>query len=262
MKSLQEHINNSIYSKNLHYHISSEQKYIDMLEFFDNNIPTNILERFESGEDVDYIWENLKTHDIDSLIKRLYKDFLISDIEKYGEGCIIVHFDSYEIDYEKLNDILRFYNYNVRQPYKGGLLIEPIYSEDMSNYVYKECNGIVYHFTDKKSAESILKSGLRIKGSNIGRQIPKRIYVYASPKYLNKNDIDYIKQFAIAVAMGPKAKNYGLCCLKIDLNRPHNINIGFYKDTVMDQKGALYTLNNIPKECITIDKKITKLLNE
>ena len=109
MKSLQEHINNSIYSKNLHYHISSEQKYIDMLEFFDNNIPTNILERFESGEDVDYIWENLKTHDIDSLIKRLYKDFPISDIEKYGEGCIIVHFDSYEIDYEKLNDIKEVY---------------------------------------------------------------------------------------------------------------------------------------------------------
>ena len=92
MKTLLEHINNSIYKENLQYHLISEQKYQDMLEFFDNDIPNDILERFKNGEDVDYILENLKSHDIDSLIKRLYKEFPIDNIEKFGEGCFIVWF--------------------------------------------------------------------------------------------------------------------------------------------------------------------------
>lgn len=262
MKTLLEHINNSIYSENLQYHIQSQQKYQDMLEFFDNDIPDNILERFKSGEDIDYVWENLKSHDIDSLINRLYKEFPIDNIEKFGEGCFIVWFETDMSNYDKFKDILRFYNYNIRQTFKGGLLIEPIYATDLSNYVYNECGGIVYHFTDNKSAKYILENGLRIKGSTVGRHIPKRIYVYAPQKLINKNDIDDVKRFALAVVNSIKIKRYGLCCLKINLNKPHNTNIGFYKDTTMKQKESLFTLNNIPKECITIDNKVTNLLNK
>lgn len=178
-----------------------EDAYNNMVEYFDGDIPSHILNEFEKDPTFDYILESLKTHD--------------------------------------------------HQKYQDMYLIEPIYSRNVSNYVYKDCKGIVYHFTDNESADSILKNGLRIKGTYGSRNIPKRIYLYASLTPIDINKKDQWYWFAKSIVNIFKAKCHGIAVLKIDLNRLGKTNIEFYKDMVMGDDEAIFTLNNIPKELIT-----------
>ena len=46
-----------------------------MNEFFNNEIPENIIKEFEQNGYVDYVWENLQTHDYKLLQKKLEQYF-------------------------------------------------------------------------------------------------------------------------------------------------------------------------------------------
>lgn len=228
----------------------------DMNEFFDNEIPSHIREKLEKEDFVDYVLENLQTHDYKLLQKKLEKHFgdkieeFIDQEDKSGIFAIRVTDERLYQD-NKFIDLLNFFNYFLRERNGFRYVIEPIYSNNMDEWVYKNCNGIVYHFTDKETGEKILKSGLRIKGrTHSDFSYPKRIYLYAPGFYLNADNRDKWMNFAKEIVNPFLVRRFGLSVLKIDLNRAKKTNISFYRDTAMGPD-AVFTYNNIPKECIT-----------
>lgn len=228
----------------------------NMNEFFNNEIPENIIKEFEQKGYIDYVWENLQTHDYKLLQKKLEQYFgdkieeFIDQVDESGIFAIRVN-DEYLYRDETFINLLNFFNYFLRERNGFRYVIEPIYSKNMDEWVYKNCNGIIYHFTDKDTAEKILKSGLRIKGrTHSSFAYPKRIYLYAPGFYLNSNNTKKWMEFAKQIINPFMVKKFGLSVLKIDLNRARKSNISFYRDTAMGED-AIFTYNNIPKECIT-----------
>ena len=101
----------------------------------------------------------------------------------------------------------------------------------------------------RKYAEDIETKGLRCKSSSY-RKYPKRVYLYASDKPLNK--IPDIDKFIKLVTSPYDRRDYGLIVYRIDLSKmTTKTHINFYTDDCMKEENAVYTYNNIPPECIT-----------
>lgn len=254
----------------------SKENYLlnNISEFFNNDIPNNIKEKLMNDEYVDYIFETLKTHDTDKLKEKLIKEYgdLIT-IDDYSEGKkrsinITLNKEAKAYDFvstntkldntekiEKFNNILAFYNYYVsysdRRNDEFIIFIEPRYSDDVTDEIYDN-HMTLYHFTDGKSAESILKNGLRVKKSKY-REFPERIFLYATEKNL-LDDIKNVTQFILKVRNAQLMYKYGLAILKIKNNHKFTI----YKDTAMKDEEAVFVYENIPAEFISkVDTKLT-----
>lgn len=266
MKKLKEYID--IWQPTLKLENSNEYFYEQLEDFYgEENIPNKYIELFENGilykNKYDYINENLKTHNTKKLQDKLleYYDDEIKEFKKY-EGSddnnsfwIIMNnknknklniqdLKRHEGDTEKFYNLLSFFNYTYREckliNTNVCLFIEPIYSEDASDY-FDKCHRQAYHFTLKKNIENILKNGLRLKDKNSLIKYPKRIYLWASDKKIknNKEDIEkFIKQI-----LGDNKTLNDIGIIKIDL---YHTNIPIYKDTAMNQKEALFIYNSIP----------------
>ena len=202
---------------------------------------------------IDYILENLNTHDTNLLIQQLEKINGTCNVSDEGKGTVkLVH-------KEKLNkketfiNLLDFYGYYITKVKydldtdKYIYIICPKYSKNCSDFVYNECKGICYHICLTKTVESILKNGLRCKKANY-RDFPKRIYVIAVPiKNINKLK-DIIKNVFEELCFGDPSK-YNI--LKINKGSHNKIGPDFYEDDIMKSNNTFYTYTNIPKEEIT-----------
>lgn len=250
MKSIKESIMESFNSWEQSIKVSHLLK--EAKEFYGGDIPEDIINEINNGQFPDYIWENLQSHDYRKLKTQLTKYFG-KDIEEYinqKDADVKDIFgikvrDIKLIDNPKFQSILQFFNYFVREVRDDLYIIEPLYSTKMNDLVYNKCNGIVYHFTDSKSAESILKNGLRIRGRNFENwKYPNRVYVYAPGYYISRENKDLWLHDAMDVVDFSKGS---LVVLKIDLHKAKGID--FYKDPAMLQH-SVFTYHNIPKECI------------
>lgn len=250
MKSIKESIMESFSSWEQAMKLS--QLLTEAREFYGGDVPENIIYEINEGKFPDYIWENLQSHDYRKLKTQLTKYFG-KDIEEYidqkdadiNDIFGIKVRNSKLIDNPKFQSILQFFNYFVREVRDDLYIIEPLYSTKMNDLVYDKCNGIVYHFTDSKSAESILKNGLRIRGRNSENwKYPNRVYVYAPGYYISRENRDLWLSDAMDVVDFSKGL---LVVLKIDLHKAKGID--FYKDPAMPQH-SVFTYHNIPKECI------------
>lgn len=231
-----------------------------MKEYFGNDIPNSVYEAMQSGDYTDFILENLKSHDINLLCKKIW--------DMFGKDCPTLEFlpmnhkassfqiVSYEeLDEDKLKNIIEFFGYYITtsgQDEEDGeyyYIVSPKYASNANDLVYKENHGKLYHFSTGEYAKDIEKKGLRCKTSNY-RYFPERIYAYASDKNLDEipNIFDKIKD----VVNPSEAKEYGIYVYRIDLNNKKGKYINFYEDDVMEYDDAVYTYNNIPPECITL----------
>ena len=244
----------------------------DLQEYYNNDIPEDVMERIHNGELFDYVLENLQTHDVKKLQDKINKYFgdkykfefepVLGDEdegkEKNSKKSFYIHGRTLAIERmyedEDLNNLVQFYGYYIpkdHRPMSSYLMISPLYAESATDLVYKSCHGKLYHFTTKNNEESILKNGLRCKKGTY-RDFPARIYCYASSRGVGPK----AKAFADEVIDGFDRKKYGASVLKIDLNKIGK-NIDFYTDEYMEEKEAVYTYTNIPKECITkVDVKL------
>ena len=244
----------------------------DLQEYYNNDIPEDVMERIHNGELFDYVLENLQTHDVKKLQYKIKKYFgdkykfefepVLGDEdegkEKNSKKSFYIHGRTLAIEQmyedEDLNNLVKFYGYYIpkdHRPMSSYLMISPLYAESANDLVYKSCHGKLYHFTTKDHEESILKNGLRCKEGTY-RDFPKRIYCYASSRGVGPK----AKAFINEVVNDFDRKDYGLTVLKIDLNKVGK-NIDFYTDDYMEEKEAVYTYTNIPKECITkVDVKL------
>lgn len=248
-----------IYNKSIDQGDIYKQYLNDLNEFYDLHIPEEIHERIINNEYVDYIDENLKTHDYKKLQKTLINKFddIISFEDYNGEDNIksffIVLDDHTNVNEFSKNEsflnILEFFNYFFSEVIDNKLYIEPRYSTDKTSFIFNECNGICYHFCTNDKANKILKNGLRIKEGTY-RMFPKRIYLYATPNIdINKDNKETLKAFINSVVSPFECKYKGLSILKININRIKNISL--YKDTSMKSDNAFFTLTNIPSNYIT-----------
>ena len=176
MKSIKEYLDKYTpdqIAKNSYY-------YEHLKEYFGNDIPSKYMNAYSNCNLLsnEYVFENLQTHDADKLKDKLKKEYgddisfkdysgdknksfyvilsdnlRIIDFSRKG-GRLDTDFDNLE----KFENILSFYNYYVsyteKIDNKWCLFIEPRYSDNVTN---KFKNYSLYHFTDGKSAESILK---------------------------------------------------------------------------------------------------------
>lgn len=256
MKSISEVVSESLQSTDKD--IMMRSLHTNMMEFYGGEIPGDLLERYNSGEVIDYVWENLQTHDYSLLKKQLTKYFptkiksFINQTDASSKDIFGIEFADKDLyKDEKFISLLNFFNYFVREIRDDMYIIEPIYSEQASDRVYKECNGILYHFTDNNTAKSILKSGLRIKGrSEKDWKYPNRVYLYAPGFYLSRENAGDWLMDALNVVDNQKIKSFGLAVLKVDLHKLNKSNISFYVDPTLPTN-AVFTYNNIPKTCIT-----------
>ena len=146
---------------------------------------------------------------------------------------------------EKFFNILRFFNYQYSNwkfvDKKYALYIEPIYSEDASEY-FNKCHRQAYHFTYKENINKILKSGLRLKRGNY-RKFPERIYLWASDNKQEINNNDNLMNFIHKIFGNENLLLKDIGIIKVDL---YHTDYPIYKDTAMKEKEALFIYNSIP----------------
>ena len=236
----------------------------DIQEYFNGDIPEYLYDKLNSEDYIyDYVLENLKSHDTNQLQDKIldkfsskYSDIIFQNLtnqkEKYDvKGFVLYSSSNLDNIYndEDFKNLISFYGYYITNKTANHLVIVPTYPENVSDFVYKKNKGILYHFTARKNADEILNKGLRIKNTKY-RDYPKRIYLY-SCGYKQIKDIPNINTFINKVTDPFDRKRYGVSIFKIDLNKVNGINIEFYTDEIMDENEAVFTYNNIPKECIT-----------
>lgn len=244
MKSLKDTIN---YSAPLGYIYYLRQ----LREVYGDHEPHDIENLLENG--VDCILETLNSHDTKLLTKKLsgvYNDARFAlghGKNKFAIQMVISDATSLQTD-EKFLRVLDFYGYYVTEWHDDYITIEPKYSDNVTKQLLDN-HGICYHFTDNKSAESILKNGLRCREGLTYRDFPARIYLYIAKTIGSQGKLyPEIAKFAKRIVNVVKLRVYGLAVLKIDLN---NANVDVYKDTLMPDGGACFTYHNIPPEYIT-----------
>lgn len=257
-------IKNYIYNQYSDYDYIRQSYIEDIKEYFNGDIPECLIDRLNSEDYVyDYILENLKSHNTKQLQDKILKKFihkyndinfdkLTTDKENYDVKGFVLLSNHYIKDLEEdkeFIDLLQFYGYYITQKKDTYLIIVPTYPENVSDFVYKKNNGILYHFTSGKYVDEILNKGLRIKKAKY-REYPERIYLY-SCGYKKLKDIDNVEKFINKVVNQFDMKRYGLSVFKIDLNKINGSNIEFYTDEYMDEEAAVFTYNNIPSKCIT-----------
>lgn len=267
MKSLEEFIQDE-YNKSIDCGCKARYYIDEIKEFYNNDIPNNIIKLIENREYDLYIDESLKTHDTNKLKDKLkkeygddifFKDYNGKDKKSFymilSNNLRIIDFsregsrlDTDFDNLEKFENILSFFNYYVSYTQKidnkWTLFIEPRYSDNITQEVFDK-HYYIYHFTDKKSAKSILENGLRIKKSKY-REFPSRIFLYITNKKINE-DKENICKFISIICNRSNVYNYGISILKIKNNNKFNI----YNDTSMKEKEAAFTYDNISKEFIS-----------
>lgn len=230
-----------------------------MKEYFGDDVPNGVYEAMRSGDYTDFILENLKSHDINLLCKKIW--------DMFGKDCPTLEFlpmnhkntsfqiVSYkELDNDELKNLLDYFGYYItdcgKDDNRYNYSISPIYASDANDLVHVKNYGKLYYFSTGENARDIEATGLRSK-SGEDRYFPERIYAYASCKNLNKIPDIYDKMTKFVDPN--EAKKYGIYIYRIDLQKSKNDTyINFYSDDIMHDKDVVYTYNNIPAECMRL----------
>lgn len=215
-----------------------------LLEVFDE-----VPEGFYEDPYKDYILENLNTHDKNKLISKL-KDLLdivkVTDMGSGKDSAFIIDYipTGYE---EEARKMIEFFGWYISKDVANQLTICPKYSEDVSDYVIRDCYGYLYHVCKNEYLDSILKSGLKCKigkrlpGTNKilkYREFPERIYcIVAPPKEVVHAVIEVCSEISIKDFSKYAILKFEQCSR-------------LYHDDCMMSKYACFTYNNIPAKCI------------
>ena len=228
-----------------------------MKEYFGDDIPNAVYEAMQSGDYTDFILENLKSHDINLLCKKIKEKFGENDlslefVDINDKGSSFGMISRTKFDDDELKNLLDYFGYYITDCGKDDnwyhYTICPIYASDSNDLVYIKNHGKLYYFSTGENARE--ETGLRCKSAEC-RNYPKRIYAYASDKNLNKIP-DLFDKIRLVVNLH-EAEKYGIYIYRIDLNKSKKgTYINFYNDDIMHDKDAVYTYNNIPAECMRL----------
>ena len=224
-----------------------------MKEFYNNKIPNYLIYKILDDDYPDYIAETLNSHDVKLLIKKLQINFSFIKSFNYIENdenkkMFVINLLNKNdlnklLNNDKFNNIITFFNYYITQIIDTKLILEPIYSENITNYMILNKFYYVYHITSSDKEDKIMEKGLRCKTSNY-RYYPERIYFYIS-KYKFSYFSDDLKILIKKIINYDKLKTYGITLFKIKEPLFGNHNYSFYKDTTLP-KNSVFIYNNVP----------------
>ena len=209
----------------------------------------------------------IKSYDTNKLIDKIknkYKDIeVLLYPSKSNESLFSISFND-KNDYEKfLEDIyiqkqLDFFGYYITEKIDkvNTVYIEPNFGTKCTKFVYNECNGLIFHITNKSIFENKIKyKGLKPKIGNIKkyRYFKERIFLICG-KTIDEI-IDNIE--LIIEQKGYKKDDYII--LMIDL-KENKYNVDFYYDPSEDNwHNCIYCNAYFPYEYITEIKNITDI---
>ena len=156
--------------------------------------------------------------------------------------------------------LLSYYNYYVANIYKIEnkleIHLDPYKPQEVSDYIYTECNGILYHVTFKDNYNKIKKYGLKPidKGNDTNKSNykethrPYRLFFISSP---NKENIrTQLRQLSNTILKSTNEyTSNNKIILKIDLSK-YRYKLKFYEDTNALGYTAYFTEEPIPPYCI------------
>jgi len=243
------------------------------LEEYWDRIPDSVMERYMSGENKDFILENLQSHDWQKLLRSLRsefktaqisllrgsletkKDFISLRIRGSKEQTTESILDS--IRNGKGRDICNFYGYSISGAQGNVVELEPEWPDRVTEYVYGDCCGVLWHLCPKVMVDSVLRNGLRCKNRDNDRQTrnsrnyPKRIYFYATPVFRKSTIKLALEELASELSGKEQNALEDFQALKIQLPKSFYAGwIPLYFDTCSDSGACCFTYTNIPADLI------------
>lgn len=195
----------------------------------------------------------IKTYPVKSTIKKLENSGYVADYihQSNHTKTIIVLYDKSE--YNNIKKIMALYGWYEQGIYKirgiDWIYFLPKFGLDATNDVYQN-NMIIYHITNDHYIDKILKFGLQPRSQfKIEKEHPERIYCTINDPIDNKN---FIKHLYSKMRANDVKNIENLYILKIDLSKCEDKN--FYYDNIT--ANGVYTHENIPPHCITIEHKL------
>ena len=196
---------------------------------------------------VEYIQEHVFEHP--QMMPNIYENYNV--IKMYFEDKDIPDFcnelliQNYSASYV-INEYLKSVN-DIKT-------IESLVENNCNDYIYKDCNGIVFHLTDKENVNKILKVGLRpkyVKHETINNLKTKQ-----------HNNIEYKGKIYVAAISNLSTVKYKIKEIKDKLFKNNNNvkvlkirlpnNINFYKDNAMYDDISYFTYTPIDSKYIEI----------
>ena len=196
---------------------------------------------------VEYIQEHVFEHP--QMMSNIYENYNV--IKMYFEDKDIPDFcnelltQNYSASYI-INEYLKSVN--------ATKTIETLFENNYNDYIYKDCNGIVFHLTDKENINKILKVGLRpkyVKHETINNLKDKQ-----------HNNIDYKGKIYVAAISDLSTVKYKIKERKDKLFKNKNNvkvlkirlpnNSDFYKDNAMYDDISYFTYTPIDSKYIEI----------
>lgn len=235
-------------SKDLQYYLMCE-RICNPKPSYDNPIQlyfeSNKSELYE-GLISSYPYETVKKYIIKYL--NLDPDFIKDSKDEYGYPEMIILSPAEPDVVKKIKDVLDVCGYYnsmaipINREYLD-LHFLPKYRKENEIDV-KSIYPVLYHVTKTKRVDKILKQGLVPKSKNDAFNYPDRIHLMIGPR----NPM-IVKSFGWSLYSKSKDKSDSkYTILEIDTSKLPD-NIKFYGDP--DYAKGLYTLDNIPPECIT-----------
>lgn len=220
-------------------------------KYFGDNVPENFIDIVHDG--IDYILENLSTHDYKLLINKLqqnFKDYIDEADIIYDKGntdknsFYLKILDKSILNNDEFLKLFEFFNYRIREIRNEYIIVEPIYSKRITS-----TSPILYHFTTSNKLDSILRNGLRPKRSKYANTL-ERVYLYNPLHNLNLVNDSNVVKFIQTLFGGVIPRN--LVILKIDLHKMtfYNTPLNLYQDTAMNFDEACFTQHSIPAKYI------------
>ena len=287
MKTLKDFIESFKYNKysddllNYSYEDFCEDKIVETLIGEDNKIYSYLdyqFIKYLQGDEYDMynkyqqlLYESLlKSYDTKKFASVLNKKFkkYIFKIELIKTSDIVnsirIKFNKeFDTSNSKYQSLLNLYNYYESKNIDNKIItLSPRISEDMSDKVYNESNGIVYHICPNYVVNKILENGLRPKGGKNSKIYKNRVWhpksIYVIFDKVDNNTKNYFKQEIENDKITNEydnnvLSNNDVTILKIDLNK-YDRKLKFYKDT-LGEKSFIYTKEYIPTQCISIYKE-------
>ena len=221
----------------------------------------------------------LNSYDPKKLSKELNKKFGkyierldIISLDRLTKNIRIKFYNEFDTSNVEYQSLLNLYNYYESKNVNNKIItLSPRISEDMTDKVYNESNGIVYHICPNYVVDKILENGLRPKGSKNSKIYKNRVWhpkaIYVIFGNIDNDVKDYFKQEIENDKITNEyddniLKSNDVTILKIDLNK-YSRKLKFYKDTLGGNQ-FIYTKEYIPSFCISIYKenKIKKFIKE
>lgn len=211
----------------------------------------------------EFLYESiLKSYDPSKLIAAIKKEFGDVVVDSYIMNYVgmidgtssprsfgIQLRDDTDVDKFKkqIQHIINLYNYKITEyiAKERVIFFEPSIPEDATDYIYNDCDGVVYHITKTKNVQSILSKGLRLKSGITYRKFDERIFFTAAPvSFLVKNNI-------YKIAADKRYELSEMSIIKIELNK-YSKKIRVFRDPQSTHAEGFYTMEYIPSKCLSV----------